>query len=146
MDFKYNEMQGVKICEIQPGSHSVYGGHDFLNEGYGLVPQMFIERLSAFSLPFWYLSNSISDNKMREFLLASPGMKRAGRINDIFSSTEFQQAACIPPESPHNLSTYGAILFAKKERLDSVEDLAENYPGLIVLDALLILMPAISIR
>jgi hypothetical protein len=133
-DFKYNDTQGVQICEIQPGSLSVFGGYDFLNEGYGLVPEMFLDCIGAYSVPIWYIPGDVCDKKLLQ-LLEDMGAKKVNNLQKFFKSEEFQNIAMLPPEHPENIDEYGGILYVRNHRLKSMVDFSEKYPGIIFMDA-----------
>ncbi|MCF7806191.1 MAG: hypothetical protein K9M13_00815 [Simkaniaceae bacterium] len=47
VDLKYNREQGVKICEIQPGSYSRFSGSELL-EGEGAIPDRYCHFLKRY--------------------------------------------------------------------------------------------------
>ena len=47
VDLKYNEIQGVQVCEIQPSVVSKFSGSDFVNSMRGAAAKNFCDYLST---------------------------------------------------------------------------------------------------
>jgi hypothetical protein len=135
IDLKYNELDGVKICEMQPGSMSIFSGYDFLNGADGLVADLFCDAIAKYQCPVWFIKNDICDKKFqREFL--ERGWKAAKDLNEVISDVDFLNAASIPIDNPFSLYDYHGILYARGHHY-SVEEFRNRYPGIILLDAAL---------
>ncbi len=134
-DLKYNNLDGVKICEIQPGGVSVFSGYDYLMEGNGLVPEMLCDFISKFQSNVWYTEKAICDKKcMLKF--ASMGWKKVNNVSELKKDKNFIKASLGRVKDPYNLNNYHGILYAKPEEV-SLENLREKYPGVIIMDAAL---------
>lgn len=62
IDLKYNERDGIKICEIQPGSYSRFSGSDKLEE-LNAVPNKYISILKAYGFKGYFNHPIYSDMK-----------------------------------------------------------------------------------
>jgi hypothetical protein len=133
-DLKYNEWQGVKLCEIQTASVSTFKGYDFLHGEKGLIARLFYDFLSQYQLPIWYISKDICDPTFKKELAASEWMK-AKTLQDILSQENFIMAASAPISNPHNLPDYHGIVYVNARRFKSTADFPRQYPGVIFLDA-----------
>ncbi len=132
-DLKYNEKQGIKICEIQPGSLSVFNGYDFIQDGYGLVPKMFCNFIKHFQTLGWFVFHDVSDNKFKDILLEK-GWSTEESLEKLLDDPFFVSLARIPVKDPHNLADYHGILWARQWKIISMEDFRDNFPGIILLD------------
>ncbi|MDB2613714.1 hypothetical protein N9Y92_00980 [Chlamydiales bacterium] len=69
LEIKYNEKQGVKICEIQPASLSMFGGFDHVYEKNGLIGKNISTLLSQFGNSFWVVKSDIVFNPLSNCLI-----------------------------------------------------------------------------
>ncbi len=133
VDLKYNEKQGVKICEIQPGSLSVFNGIDYIHDGYGLVPKMFCKFIKHFQTLGWFVFHDISDNKFKDILLEK-GWSTEESLETMLQNPFFVSLARTPVKDPHNLADYHGVLWARQWKTMSMEDFRNNFPGIILID------------
>jgi hypothetical protein len=136
-DLKYNEQDGVKICEIQNGIFSVFSGWDFLNGGDGLVPTMFQEFISQYHDNFWYALTNISDPKTREKIQLTP-WTNVNSFGKLLQNPQFLAAAKKPPRNKYSISDYNGIAWVGPFFVSSVSEYRKNYPGVLLLDAAII--------
>lgn len=134
MDLKFNEADGVKICEMQPGRVSVFNGYDYLNHGDGLVAEMFCERLAKYRKNLWFAGRDISDHKFKNKFLQN-GWKNITDISSLSNDSEFLYAASFPVKDQSNIHNYHGIVYAKFSSLQSQKQFKERYPGILVIDS-----------
>lgn len=134
LDLKYNEKEGVKICEMQSGSSSVFSGYDYLNGLDGAVPKLFCELMSKYQYPSWYMQHDICDKKfVRQF--QKLGWTDVRSIKELENDQEFLSIASMPVDDPSNLHDYHGVLYARSRQFRSLENFKRQYPGIIVIDA-----------
>lgn len=136
VDLKYNETDGVKICEVQPGSLSIFTGYDYLKGGQGLVADMFCDLLSQYQNQVWFLSESICDEKFKEKFLTKGWIKEFN-FKRLIADQTFINNSSLPVNDPSKLTDYHGILYVRPNQIKSLEDFRNQYPGIIVLDAAL---------
>lgn len=136
-DLKYNEKDGVKICEIQNGIFSVFSGWDFLNNAEGLVPTMFKEFLERYQTNVWYAVTNISDPKFRDRFLQSDWTNVAS-YNGLLSNQLFIDASKNTPANKYSLADYAGIAWVGPLFVKSVPEFRAQYPGVLLLDAAVI--------
>ncbi len=134
-DFKYNERQGVQICEIQPGSASVFEAYDFLNNGRGLVPKMFYDLISRYQLPVWYFNREVYEKARHYFKIK--GWSSIDNLHHLLADINFIIAANSPVINPGNLRDYHGIVYGRPASIISSVNLPAISPGVIFLDAAL---------
>ena len=132
-DLKYNEKQGIKICEIQPGSLSVFNGYDYIKDGYGLVPKMFCNFTKQFQKLGWYIFHDVSDNKFKDILLEK-GWTTEESLETLLRNPFFLSIARMPVHDPYNLLDYHGILWARQWKSMPMEDFRYYFPGVILID------------
>src|SRR5262245_4768326 len=66
IDLKFTEDSRVKICEIQPGNHSLFKGYYFVNGADGVIPNFFYEFLTKFQDKIWYIKTDVADDNFKE--------------------------------------------------------------------------------
>jgi hypothetical protein len=133
IDLKYNEHDGVKICEMQPASYSEFIGYDHLMRGSGLVPELFCNEISKYQTKVWFMGKSFCDkkfvSKFREY-----GWKNINMIKELNNDIDFIEASSLPVDDPYSILDYHGILYVGAYRLPQFEDFRHKYPGILVLD------------
>ncbi len=132
-DFKYNERQGVQICEVQPGSVSVFEGYDFLNNDHNLVLQMFYDLIARYQLPVWYFNEDICGES--KYYFKNKGWSSINNFNHLLCDINFIKTANNPVENPGNLCDYHAIVYGRPVSITSPVNLQLIFTGVIFLDA-----------
>lgn len=136
-DLKYNSVDGVKICEVQNGSYSVFSGWDFLNGAEELVPTMFEEFINSYTSNFWYALKDVTDPKFRTHFLNGP-WTNVVNYNGLLTNNKFLKAASKAPSNIYSISDYKGIAWIGPRWIKSVTDFRENYPGVLLMDAAMI--------
>ncbi len=101
IDLKYSKEQGVKICEMQPGSFSRFSGIDA-----GTVSNLYSDLLAEYGVPV-YFTHPIYKNMKQAFV--THGWKAVHSIESL--ATKLKKA---PPKDPNNLFDYECFLFSLK--------------------------------
>jgi hypothetical protein len=116
IDLKYNQGQGVKICEMQPGSFSRFSGADALFE-MNAVSNMYVKILADYNVPL-YFTHPLPP-KMKEALI-----KRGGSSVHVVEKlmTKLEDK---PLKDPDNLFEFYCFLFSL-----STADINRGYPHL----------------
>ncbi len=134
-DFKYNERQGVQICEVQPGSSSLFRGYDFLHNGHDLVSQMFYDHIFNYQLPVWYFIHDVREDAKNYFKLR--GWSCVENLHHLLSDIDFIITASHPVINRCNLRDYHGIVYGRPANVISSVNLPAIFPGVIFLDAAL---------
>ncbi len=132
-DLKYNEEQGVKICEIQQACISLFKGYDYIYKGDGLIAENFADVMSQFGNSFWFVSNEINYQPMKQKLL-SHGWNAMFNRNLLFKNADFLKIASQPVYEPHNLLSYPAIVYMRPSSISNFDEFSHTYPGVVVID------------
>ncbi|WP_098038904.1 hypothetical protein [Estrella lausannensis] len=132
-DLKYSEKEGVKICEIQPGSLSVFSGYDFLLNDTGLVARGFCEVLERFQHKVWFINKGICDPKMKkEYLLR--GYKEKRSMKDLLASLDFRETAHHPLYDPSSLTSYAGAVYSSVWASADFATIRDKYPSMLIID------------
>ncbi len=132
-DLKYNQKDGVKICEVQHGVLSAFKGYDHLSIEKGLMEEGFLEQLFRFQSNVFYRTNDpwspYLKNKLKDH-----GAITFSSIGRLTQDDRFLQTALTPPVDPANLLDYHCVVITSPKILSSVEEFKRMYPGALVLD------------
>lgn len=132
-DLKYSEKEGVKICEIQPGSLSKFSGYDFILNDQGHVAKSCCAVLERFQSKIWFVKNGICDPKMKkEYLLRGYIQKLS--VADIISSKEFKDTAKLPLYDPSKLNAYAGAVYSSLWFSGELAAMTNKYPSILVID------------
>lgn len=101
IDLKYNKRQGIKICEIQPGSFSRFSGSDLL-EGINAVPNRYCDLLDQYQLKSYFTHPLYQ--KMKEVFIQR-GWKSIHSIHELIGKEK-------PNRDLDDLFDYDACLFS----------------------------------
>lgn len=132
-DLKYSEAEGVKICELQQGSLSVFSGYDYLNGSQSYVQNAVVDFLQSWRKPILYLHSSVTSGLAR--ILEQRGALCFASLRQLCDNTWFNENAILAPQDPSNLNDYSAIVIASPKTITSLSDFKNMYPGTIVLEA-----------
>ena len=134
-DLKYNARDGVKICEIQQASLSLFNG-----DMYRDVPEErsihkeLLRRLSSYNKYGWVVSDGIADHKLVSALANSATWQNPKDLMALFSDKEFRDSAKLPPTDPSDLSTYKGFLYMSWTKLSVIYDFETRLAGLAPID------------
>lgn len=132
-DLKYNDQQGVQICEIQTGRASRFIGFDYIYGGEGLIVRNLAEVLKMYHHRGWFLKNDIRDPLATKFL-GDIGWKGFESIDELVNDPEFQSIATLENTNAVSISDFGGILFTRQSSLSPISQFKSQYPNVLIID------------
>ncbi len=133
-DLKYNAQQGVKICEIQQATLSLFNGDKFRSPEEDSIHQALLRTLSVYNKNGWVVADSLADKKLVAALANSPTWHAPQDIVALFSDDDFKQRAKQRPADPYDLASYQGFLYFSWSQLQVIYDFEERLPGMVVMD------------
>lgn len=133
VEIKYNEEQGIKICEIQPVSHSVFEGYDSAYHKTGFMGQNLCDFMSQFETSIWFVENDVRHQQMK-LKFVKNGWISFKNKRDLFQSVTFLETAAKAVNNPYNISDYHGIVYLLPGQVDDKEKLLQKFPGIIFID------------
>lgn len=133
-DLKYNARQGVKICEIQQASLSLFNGDTFRCVEEESIHKELLRTLSLYNERGWVVADSIADKNMVSALADSPSWRKPKDLIALFSDPDFMNRAKQPPKDIYDLSSYQGFLYVNWSHLHAIPDFQKRLPGMIVMD------------
>lgn len=134
-DLKYNIRQGVKICEIQQSSLSMFSGDTYrdLPEEQS-IHQELLRALASYNKSGWVMYDGMADKKMVATLGGSANWRVPKDLITLFSDTEFKAKAKQAATDVHDISTYTGFLYSSWSEFSTIYDFEDRLPGMVVLD------------
>lgn len=132
-DLKYNENQGVKICEIQQGCMSMFKGYDYIYDGEGLIGENLAQLLSQFGSTFWFVNPEINYAPMKKRFQAN-GWNMAVNTQELLRNPQFLNNAAMSVQNPNNILDYHAIVYMRPANIPDLDSFRRNYPGIVIFD------------
>lgn len=142
-DLKYNASQGVKICEIQPGSMCGFYTKDpiplEINYPFGPdgdeVAEIFCNYLFQYTNRFWFIDAPI-DLQFKQKLKEN-GWIKSTAYNRLIRNKDFAKFSQMSPQNHYSIDNYYGIVYAsyKKMKKEKVNKFLKDNPGIILLDA-----------
>lgn len=133
-DLKYNARQGVKICEIQQASLSMFNGDTFRNPEEESIHTELRKTLSRYNKNGWIVSDGMADKKLVSTLGSASSWRNPKDMIALFSDEHFKQQAKQPAANAHDLSTYQGFLYISWGQLSVIYDYEKRLPGVVVMD------------
>lgn len=133
-DLKYNALQGVKICEVQQATLSLFNGDSFRDKQEASIHKELLRTLSLYNKNGWVVADSIADKKLVSTLAGSQTWCAPKDIIALFSDPDFRRRAKLPASDIHGLVDYQGFLYLSWSQLHVISDFEERLPGLIVMD------------
>lgn len=133
-DLKYSAKQGVKICEIQQASLSMFKGDTFRNPEEASIHKQLLKVLSSYNKNGWVVSEGIADVEMVATLTGSPNWKNPKDLIELFSDQDFTQRSKQPAQDPYSLSSYQGLLYTSWSQLSVIYDFETRLPGVVAVD------------
>ncbi|MEM1282962.1 MAG: hypothetical protein AAGG81_05355 [Chlamydiota bacterium] len=116
IDLKYNEKDGVKICEVQEAIGSRFFGVEFLSQKKGEVAERLTDILARYTHRLWYYTPGISQEFLPLFR-NSFNCKGIFSINGLLKDKSFTKYNKKRVKSPFSLSDYHGIIVSHYEHL-----------------------------
>ncbi len=133
-DLKYNTRQGVKICEIQQASLSLFNGDAFRCAQEESIYQEFLRILSLYNQNGWVVANGIADKNIVSVLTQSSSWKNSSDLIALVSDPYFRNQAQQSVVDKYDLSSYQGFLYSNGSQICVIDDFETRFPGMIVID------------
>lgn len=133
-DLKYNERQGVKICEIQPVIVSAFRGYDFATGEKGGVAYNVSHLLSKYFKRLWFKEGEMRDPHMRPEFTAE-GWRGFESLDSLEHEKKFREAAKREPRDARYLKHYKGAVYLRSRSMPSLEKFRRDHPGILVIGA-----------
>jgi hypothetical protein len=133
-DLKYNARQGVKICEIQQSSLSLFNGDTFRNPAEESIHKELLRALSLYNQSGWVVAAPMADKNVVAMLGSSALWQTKHDIIHLLTDQNFMQRAKMLPADMSDLSSYQGFLYINGAQLCAIYDFEKRFPGIIVLD------------
>jgi hypothetical protein len=134
-DLKYNARDGVKICEIQQATLSLFNGDTYRNlAAEQSIHNELARTLQTYNKTGWVVEQGIADKKLVDALDAAPTWHRPKDLIALFSDQDFKDASKHSPTDLHDISTYSGLLYTSWAQLSVIYDFEERLPGVVAID------------
>jgi hypothetical protein len=133
-DLKYNTKQGVKICEVQQASLSLFNGDTFRNPQEESIHKELLRTLSLYHEKGWVVDNCMADKNVISTLASSSFWHSSKDLIALLSDPDFMHQAKQPVIDIYDLSSYQGFLYINWSHLCALYDFEKRFPGMIVLD------------
>jgi hypothetical protein len=132
-DLKYNSKQGVKICEVQQASLSLFNGDTYRNVEESIHKEL-LKVLSSYNKTGWVMNEGMADRNLFSTLVSSPFWRGPKDLISLFSDPSFKRKAKQQPKDIYDLSSYQGFLYINWSQLSVIYDFEKRFPGMIVMD------------
>lgn len=133
-DLKYNARQGVKICEIQQASLSLFNGNEFRNLEEESIHQELLRTLSLYNQKGWVVAGSLADKNLVSTLASSSFWQSPNDLIALVSHPDFKYQSRQPVMDVYDLRSYQGFLYVNWSQLSVISDFEKRYPGMVVMD------------
>lgn len=131
-DLKYNARQGVKICEVQQASLSVFNGDTFRGEEEESIHKEILRTLSLYNNNGWIVAGNIADKNLVSSLASLWHSPKD--IMELVSNPNFMYEAKLLAADMYDMASYQGFLYINWFQLSAIHDFDTRFPGMIVLD------------
>lgn len=134
IELKYDEKQGVKICEIQLVCDSRFDGCDYVYQQKGVIGRSICLYLSQLGSSFWFMTPRVFHKAIQEHFL-NHGWKPFGTFLDLIPQVEefYKKRTCLSCV-PNEMLNSPAIIYAKIHSKDEINKLYEKLSGILLVD------------
>lgn len=133
-DLKYSAMQGVKVCEIQQASLSLFNGDTFRCAQEESIHQELLRTLSVYNQNGWVVANGIADKNVVSSLVSSSFWKNSSDLIALVSDPSFRYQAQQEVADAHDISSYAGFLYSNGSHLCVIDDFETRFSSMIVID------------
>ena len=133
-DLKYNSKQGVKICEIQQASLSLFNGNAFRSLEEESIHKELVRILSLYNKNGWVVANPMADKNVVSALASSSFWQSSQDLIALCSNAHFMNQAKQPITDIYDLSSYQGFLYSNWSHLCVIDDFEKRFPAMIVID------------
>ncbi|HSX06800.1 MAG TPA: hypothetical protein VLG92_03705 [Candidatus Saccharimonadia bacterium] len=132
-DLKYNSQQGVKICEIQQASLSLFNGDTYRNDAEESIHKELLRVLNSYNKNGWVVAETIADKKLVSEL-AGAKWRNPKDLIALFSDEDFKRRSKLPPKDRYDLASYQGFLYASWSQFSVIYDFEQRLPGMVMVD------------
>lgn len=133
-DLKYNTKQGVKICEIQQASLSLFNGDTFRCAQEESIHRELARVLSLYNQNGWVVANGIADKNIVSRLVHSSSWQYSEDLIALVSNQYFKNQAQQSVADIYDLSSYQGFLYSNGSQICVIDDFETRFPGMVVID------------
>ena len=133
-DLKYNPDDGVKICEIQQATLSLFNGDSFRNPEEESIHNELLRVLSLYNKKGWIVDEGIADKKLVATLANSSSWSNPKDLISLFSDQQFKTLSAQVPEDIQDIASYPGMLYISWSLLSVIYDFEERLPGMVIVD------------
>lgn len=133
-DLKYNARQGVKICEIQQASLSLFNGDTYRNPLEDSIHTELLRVLSTYNKNGWVLSEGLADKNLIAALASAPSWENPKDLVQLFSDITFREKSKQAVADPYDIASYQGFLYTSWTQLSVIADFETRIPGMVIMD------------
>ena len=133
VELKYDDQQGIKICEIQPVCFSSFLGCDYVYKRNGVIGRSITQYLSQFGHSFWFMNPDVSHIKVRKQFFKQ-GWKPFSTLEVLSSIKEIQKNGSKTIQDRSNLLDYHAIIYPKYRKRSNFKNVESKFSALVFID------------
>ena len=133
-DLKYNTKQGVKVCEIQQASLSLFNGDTFRCAQDESIHTELLRTLSLYNQHGWVVANDIADKNVVSSLARSSFWKKSSDLIDLVSDPCFRYQSQQEVADGYDLSSYSGFLYTNGAHLCVIDDFETRFSSMVVID------------
>lgn len=131
-DFKYSKKDGLKICEVQHGSLSVFKGDLLLYGQDGTISSNIARYFSKFPIKKWATNRTYAPLKRS---LPTDEWEFHESFKSVTQSPIFLELSAITPADPYNIESYGGMAYADHYVVQNIETFRKLCPGIVFINA-----------
>lgn len=133
-DFKYNHEQGVKLCEVQQASTSLFTMGRYMRDGECVTSNKFVEIMGQWGVRGWNYKTTPCDGTLRNSLNNDPLWTSTAFFNHILKDPDYNNALESPFYNPKDISQYAAFAYGKRNQVKQILQSPSTYQRVIVID------------
>ena len=131
-DFKYSQEYGLKICEVQHGSLSAFGGDIYISGNDGTIAPMIAQFFDLFPMKKW-AAGLLYPPLLRS--LSAKGWNIEQSFNMLVKNPMFLKCATLHPADLFSIDSYAGIVYADFDIVQNFNFYQKTYPGIIFMNA-----------
>ena len=134
IDFKYNDQDGIKVCEVQPLRISALKGYYHTHqEDPDYIKNYIGEWFKGFNMPKWAENRRLGDSKLKQIYYDI--FKMVQNPNQlIMSNKEFLEHKNVIPSDPNDIRSYTGMVYFTSRSLAYTEPYRSSFPSIIFID------------
>lgn len=133
-DYKYNQEQGVKLCEVQQSSISKFTLGRYVQNGKCITSEKFVDLIDRFGVPGWHLPKTPRDESLWNLIDKSPLWNCIPSFSLLRYHINYINAMERPVSDPNRISSYHALVYGRSSQVKTVSENPSLYSGAIILD------------